>query len=173
MILLNKLCSLQNRISKSELIQTVPIPKPCDFCKTIMILPHTPLRRIFSNTWFTGLICNPQGYTTWWRATLPLMTEVAHAMILSFFNNIKRRYTLYVYFREISFSCLKTINMSTIKIEMTLCHENSLYKGVGCHLSFINRHSQQIIVMVYIILCTVCIATFECIVLLRITRANR
>ena len=61
--------------------------------------------------------------------------------------------------------------MSRIKIEITLCHEKYLYKGVGCRLSVINHHSQQIIVMVYIILCTVCIATFECIVHLKRTQA--
>ena len=61
--------------------------------------------------------------------------------------------------------------MSTIKIEMTSLQEEYLYKGVGCRLSVINHHSQKQIVMVYIILYTVCIATFECIVLLRITQA--
>ena len=64
MILLNKPHSLQNRISKSGLIQTVPIPKPRDVCKTIMVLPHTPMRHISSNPRFTGLTCTPQVYTT-------------------------------------------------------------------------------------------------------------
>ena len=100
MILLNKLCSLQNRISKSELIQTVPITKPCDFCKTIMILPHTTLRRVSSDPRFTGLTYTPQCYTTWLHASLPLMTEVAHVMIFSLFNNIKRRVIPCMYILE-------------------------------------------------------------------------
>ena len=100
MILLNKICSLQNRISKSELIQTVPIPKPHGDCKTIMILPHTPLRHISSDPRFTGLTYTPLCYTTWLHASLPLMTEVVHAMILSLFNNIKRWVIPYMYILE-------------------------------------------------------------------------
>ena len=100
MILLNKPCSLQNRISKSEIIQTVPITKPHVDCKTIMILPHTPLRRVSSYPRFTGLTYTPQCYTTWLHTSLPLMTEVAHAMIFSFFNNIKRRVIPYMYILE-------------------------------------------------------------------------
>ena len=63
MILLNKTCSLQNRISKNEFIQTFPIPKHRGDCKTIIVLSHTPLRRVFSNPRFTGLTCTPQVHT--------------------------------------------------------------------------------------------------------------
>ena len=100
MIILNKPSSLQNRISKSELIQTVPIPKYRDVCKTIMVLPHTHLRHISSYPRFTGLTCTAQGYTTSLYAALPLMAEVAHAMILSFFNNIKHWVIPYMYILE-------------------------------------------------------------------------
>ena len=43
LVFIRRLCLIRNRISKSELIQKVPIPKKQDFSETIMVSACAPL----------------------------------------------------------------------------------------------------------------------------------
>ena len=64
MVLLIKICLLEKRTRKSELIQTVAITKSCNVGKTITICDCVLLRRVSPHTRFTRLTCSTQGYTT-------------------------------------------------------------------------------------------------------------
>ena len=63
LVILSKLCLLQNRISKIELIQIVPIPKSCDVIKTITVCARSPMRHVSSHLGFTRLIFTVPGYS--------------------------------------------------------------------------------------------------------------
>ena len=64
MVLLSKLCLLQNRISKIELIQIILIPESRDFSKTITVCTLSPLRHVSSHPSSTILTYPVVGYTT-------------------------------------------------------------------------------------------------------------
>ena len=73
LVLLSKLCSLQNIMKKSELIQTVPVPKSCDFSETITVCTPSPMSRVSKYLRFTGLTYPTLCYKTLWRVAILLV----------------------------------------------------------------------------------------------------
>ena len=83
MVILIELCLLQNKISKSELIQLVLIPKSCEFIKTITVCTFSPLRLVYSHMRCTRLSGNVRSYTNQQHIALPPMNEVGLATLSS------------------------------------------------------------------------------------------
>ena len=77
----NKTIFTSKIIRKSEIIQTVPIPKSCGVIETIKIRAHAPLRRSSICPRFTGLPCPARGYNTQNNVALPPVTEVSLLII--------------------------------------------------------------------------------------------
>ena len=63
-VILSKVCLIQNRNKKRKLIQIVPIPKSRDFSENVTVCTRSPLIHFSSHIIFTELSCNEQGNTT-------------------------------------------------------------------------------------------------------------
>ena len=104
LVLMSKVCSLQNRISKNVIIQTVPIYKYLNVRKTITVWTWAPMIHVYVRLRLTITTCTMQGYKTQWCSTAGLHLNFAPKSKLNninlymcpdrfrIFKNIKMKY---------------------------------------------------------------------------------
>ena len=65
LVLIIKQYFILNRFRKSEVVQSVTIPKSRNIRKTVMVFTRTYMRHSSSHSRFTGLTCPKLGYITY------------------------------------------------------------------------------------------------------------
>ena len=102
LVLLSKLCSLQNIIRRNKLIQTFPIPKSRDFSDTLTVYTCSPLRCVSSHPRFTGLTYPAWGYINWRRVSLKRLWP----FIVAIFIGVKGRLYIEIFWNDMWVSLL-------------------------------------------------------------------